>query len=58
MSTKKGSKEDIAIESAAVKEESCVYKEIDPIAEKKLLRKLDSILLPMFCLICKRRNSL
>lgn len=25
---------------------------IDPIAEKKLVRKLDSILLPMFTLLC------
>ncbi|KAJ3563381.1 hypothetical protein NP233_g8976 [Leucocoprinus birnbaumii] len=53
MSTKKNSQDDIAIESAEVKGESSssINQEIDPIAEKKLLRKLDFTLLPLFWLI-------
>jgi len=33
--------------------ESSALEEIDPIAERKLVRKLDFILLPLFCLICE-----
>ncbi len=52
MGNKEGPQYDVAIESADSKEGSTVN-EIDPVAEKKLVRKLDYILLPMFCLICK-----
>lgn len=46
------SQDDIAIESAKSKEGVSVY-QIDPVAEQKLVRKLDYILLPLFCLICE-----
>ncbi|KXN84257.1 hypothetical protein AN958_12830 [Leucoagaricus sp. SymC.cos] len=49
-STKKDSQDDIVVESTDVKEETYIHRDIDPVAEKKLLRKLDSILLPMFCI--------
>jgi len=50
MDSKEGSQYDIAIESAKSKEVGSVN-EIDPVAERKLVRKLDYILLPLFCLI-------
>jgi hypothetical protein len=49
----KDSHDAIAIENTHVKEESsAAYEDIDPVAERKLVRKLDWILLPMFCIIC------
>jgi hypothetical protein len=44
---------DIEVKHANVQVESPGLEEIDPVAERKLVRKLDLILLPMFCLICK-----
>lgn len=52
VTTSSDSQDDIAIKSTEVNEEGPSI-QIDPIAEKKLVRKLDLILLPMFCLICK-----
>ncbi|KAF9453602.1 MFS general substrate transporter [Macrolepiota fuliginosa MF-IS2] len=40
----------VAVENTDIKEGG-PFTKIDPIAEKKLVRKLDLILLPMFCLI-------
>jgi hypothetical protein len=37
---------------------SPIPEEIDPVAERKLVRKLDLILLPMFGLICKFMHGL
>lgn len=50
MSTK-NSQDEIATKSTEVKEENYIHEDIDPVAEKRLVRKLDFILLPMFCLI-------
>jgi hypothetical protein len=50
---KNGFKADMVIKRIDVQVEGSALEEIDPIAERKLLRKLDLILLPMFCLICK-----
>ncbi|EKM81340.1 hypothetical protein AGABI1DRAFT_72253 [Agaricus bisporus var. burnettii JB137-S8] len=44
-------KEDIEIKYVDALVESPPLEEIDPVAERKLVRKLDLILLPMFCLI-------
>lgn len=53
MGSKGGSsQDDIAIESAKSKEGVSIP-QINPVAERKLVRKLDYILLPLFCLICK-----
>ncbi|XP_006461471.1 hypothetical protein AGABI2DRAFT_185708 [Agaricus bisporus var. bisporus H97] len=42
---------DIEVKHDDVQVESTLLEEIDPVAERKLVRKLDLILLPMFCLI-------
>ncbi|KAF5350428.1 hypothetical protein D9756_008548 [Leucocoprinus leucothites] len=52
MSKKQGSQDgSMTAESTEIKEESYVVDDIDPVAEKKLLRKLDFTLLPLFWLI-------
>lgn len=51
--TSRDLKEDIEVKYVDALVESPPLEEIDPVAEKKLVRKLDLILLPMFCLICK-----
>ncbi|KAF5351232.1 hypothetical protein D9756_008302 [Leucocoprinus leucothites] len=51
MSTEKDSQDDVAVESTDIKEEGSIVQEIDPVAERKLLRKLDFTLLPLFWLI-------
>ncbi|KAF9446895.1 MFS general substrate transporter [Macrolepiota fuliginosa MF-IS2] len=51
MSLKKNSTDDIAAVDSTKVEEEGSFAQIDPVAEKRLVRKLDLILLPMFCLI-------
>jgi hypothetical protein len=50
---KNGFKEDKEVKRVDAQVESSALEGIDPVAERKLVRKLDLILLPLFCLICK-----
>jgi hypothetical protein len=50
---KNGFKEDMEVKHVDAQVKGLALEEIDPIAERKLVRKLDLILLPMFCLVCK-----
>ncbi|EKM81338.1 hypothetical protein AGABI1DRAFT_99367 [Agaricus bisporus var. burnettii JB137-S8] len=46
---------DIEVKHDDAQVESTLLEDIDPVAERKLVRKLDLILLPMFCLICNAK---
>jgi hypothetical protein len=51
----KGSQHNVSVKDVALEEKTAAVPStgIDPVAEKKLLRKLDFTLLPLFGLICK-----